>query len=74
MNVTGHMARDDIGKQTILAVCTPEQLEVLPNVPTLASSLPGFESTAWHGLFAPAGTRRHSSGRWPVRRSSSARP
>jgi tripartite-type tricarboxylate transporter receptor subunit TctC len=45
------------GKVKILAVCTPERLEVLPDVPTLAESgLPGFEATAWHGLFAPAGT------------------
>ena len=45
------------GKVNILAVCTPERLELLPNVPTLSESgLPGFEATAWHGLFAPAGT------------------
>jgi tripartite-type tricarboxylate transporter receptor subunit TctC len=45
------------GKVKILAVCTPERLESLPQVPTLVESgLPGFEATAWHGLFAPAGT------------------
>ena len=45
------------GKVKILAVCTPERLEALPDVPTLAESgLPGFEATAWHGLFARAGT------------------
>jgi tripartite-type tricarboxylate transporter receptor subunit TctC len=45
------------GKVKILAVCTPERLESLPQVPTLAESgLTGFEATAWHGLFAPAGT------------------
>jgi tripartite-type tricarboxylate transporter receptor subunit TctC len=45
------------GKVKILAVCTPERLEQLPDVPTLAESgLSGFEATAWHGLFASAGT------------------
>jgi tripartite-type tricarboxylate transporter receptor subunit TctC len=44
------------GKVKILAVCTSERLALLPDVPTLGETLPGFEATAWHGLFAPAGT------------------
>ncbi|MBX9842844.1 MAG: tripartite tricarboxylate transporter substrate binding protein [Xanthobacteraceae bacterium] len=44
------------GKVRILAVCTAERLALLPDVPALAEALPGFEATAWHGLFAPAGT------------------
>ena len=44
------------GKVRILAVCTPERLALLPEVPALAESLPGFQATAWHGLFAPPGT------------------
>src|SRR5215212_7091204 len=45
------------GKVRILAVCTPERIEALPQVPTLIEGgVPGFEATAWHGLFAPAGT------------------
>jgi tripartite-type tricarboxylate transporter receptor subunit TctC len=45
------------GKVKIMAVCTAERLEILPDVPTLAESgVPGFEATAWHGLFARAGT------------------
>jgi tripartite-type tricarboxylate transporter receptor subunit TctC len=45
------------GKVKIMAVCTAERLEILPDVPTLAESgVPGFEATAWHGLFAKAGT------------------
>ena len=45
------------GKVRIVAVCTAQRLEVLPDVPTLAQSgVPGFEATAWHGLFAKAGT------------------
>ena len=44
------------GKVRILAVCTPERLALLPDVPAMAESLPGFQATAWHGLFAPPGT------------------
>lgn len=45
------------GKVRIVAVCTAQRLEILPDVPTLAESgVPGFEATAWHGLFAKAGT------------------
>lgn len=45
------------GKVKIVAVCTAQRLEVLPDVPTLAESgVAGFEATAWHGLFAKAGT------------------
>lgn len=29
---------------------------VLPGVPTIAETLPGFKSTTWNGLLAPAGT------------------
>ena len=55
------------GKVRILAVCTAERLALLPEVPAMAESLPGFQATAWHGLFAPPGTPRRStprSARW----------
>ena len=45
------------GKVRALAVCAPERVKVLPNVPTIAEAgLPGMEAGAWFGLFAPAGT------------------
>ena len=39
-----------------LAVTTPAALEALPNVPPMAQAcaLPGFESSTWYGLLAPA--------------------
>jgi tripartite-type tricarboxylate transporter receptor subunit TctC len=32
------------------------RLATLPDVPTMAETLPGFEAYEWHGVFAPAGT------------------
>ncbi|WP_270934751.1 Bug family tripartite tricarboxylate transporter substrate binding protein [Falsiroseomonas oryzae] len=39
-----------------LAVTSLQPLESQPGVPTVASVLPGFEVSAWDGIFAPAGT------------------
>jgi tripartite-type tricarboxylate transporter receptor subunit TctC len=44
------------GKVKALAVTSLEKAELLPDVPTMASFIPGFEATSWHGLFAPPGT------------------
>jgi tripartite-type tricarboxylate transporter receptor subunit TctC len=47
------------GKLRALAVSTGERSKVAPDIPTLAESgVPGFDATAWFGLFAPAGTPR----------------
>jgi tripartite-type tricarboxylate transporter receptor subunit TctC len=44
------------GKLRALAVSSKARSPVLPNVPTIAESgYAGFESTAWWGVFAPAG-------------------
>lgn len=44
------------GKLRALAVTTRERSAVMPDVPTVAETLPGFEVDTWWGLFAPAGT------------------
>jgi tripartite-type tricarboxylate transporter receptor subunit TctC len=47
------------GKLRALAVSTRQRSRVAPEIPTLAESgVPGFDATAWFGLFAPAGTPR----------------
>ena len=46
------------GRLRALAVSTPMPLELLPGVPTIAEVLPGFETSAFAGLGAPAGTSR----------------
>lgn len=44
------------GRLVALAVGSPQRSPVLPNVPTVSETVPGFEYVAWYGLFAPTGT------------------
>lgn len=44
------------GKLKALAVTTAQPSSVMPDVPTVAATLPGFEIDTWWGLIAPAGT------------------
>jgi tripartite-type tricarboxylate transporter receptor subunit TctC len=46
------------GKVRALAVSTPTRLKTAPDLPAIAEFLPGFSASAWHGVFAPAGTPR----------------
>jgi tripartite-type tricarboxylate transporter receptor subunit TctC len=39
-----------------LGVGSSERLASLPELPTVAETVPGFRATFWFGLFAPAGT------------------
>ena len=39
-----------------IAVSTLQRSSVLPNLPTVAETLPGFEVNSWYGLAAPAAT------------------
>lgn len=45
------------GKLIAFAVTSPQRLPLLPEVPTVAEAgLPGYESTGWFGVVAPADT------------------
>ena len=44
------------GKLRGLAVTTKERVPSLPDVPTIAETLPGYETYSWNAFFAPAGT------------------
>jgi tripartite-type tricarboxylate transporter receptor subunit TctC len=47
------------GTLKLLGVAGPSRSPVLPDSPTIAESgLPGFDTSVWFGLFAPAGTPR----------------
>jgi tripartite-type tricarboxylate transporter receptor subunit TctC len=44
------------GKIKLLGVASPARVAIAPEAPTVAETLPGFESLTWGVLFAPAGT------------------
>lgn len=47
------------GQLRALAVSSPQRLDALPDVPTVAESgYKGFEADQWYGVVAPAGTPR----------------
>jgi tripartite-type tricarboxylate transporter receptor subunit TctC len=46
----------DAGNAVPLAVAAASRMPSLPNLPTVAETLPGFESIGWQALVAPAGT------------------
>jgi tripartite-type tricarboxylate transporter receptor subunit TctC len=44
------------GKVRALAVTTPKRSSTFPDLPTMNSVFPGFESDNWYAMFFPAGT------------------
>lgn len=46
------------GRLRALAVTGAKRSPVLPDVPPVADTLPGFEATSWYGVAAPGGTPR----------------
>jgi tripartite-type tricarboxylate transporter receptor subunit TctC len=47
----------------LIAISAPRRDPAMPDVPTIAETVPGFEMAPWWGLFAPAGTAREVIGR-----------
>jgi putative tricarboxylic transport membrane protein len=43
------------GKIKFIAVGAKKRMPQLPDIPTVAESVPGFEAVSWFGLFGPAG-------------------
>lgn len=52
-SASGHITS---GKLRALGVTTAERAPSFPDVPTIAETLPGYETYTWNALFAPAGT------------------
>jgi len=44
------------GKLRAIAVTTPKKFPLLPELPAIADSYPGFEALAWNGLLVPSAT------------------
>jgi tripartite-type tricarboxylate transporter receptor subunit TctC len=58
-NLGVSLALVEAGKLKLLAVASPNRLPALPDVPTIAETLPGFEAVAWYGIVAPPGTPKN---------------
>ena len=50
------IATIEAGKVRALAVTTAKRSEVLPDLPTVGESVPGFEASTWQGIGAPKST------------------
>ena len=55
-NIPGAIGHINQGKLRALAVTGKQRSPQMPDVPTVAETLPGFENIGWFGLMAPAGT------------------
>lgn len=51
------------GELRALAVTTAKRSAALPDTPTVAESVPGYEASAWFGAAAPRGTPAHAIAR-----------
>ena len=55
-NVLSSIGHLQSGALRPLAVTSRERLETLPDVPTLAETVPGYETGTWWGIGVPKGT------------------
>ena len=55
-NITSSIEYIKAGKLRALAVTTAARSELLPDIPTLADFLPGYEGSGWVGISAPKAT------------------
>src|SRR5580704_3996333 len=54
--LTSSIAHIRAGEVRALAVTTTARSAALPDIPTIADTVPGYESSGWAGVGAPAGT------------------
>ncbi len=52
------------GRLRALAVTTPDRSRALPDVPTIADTVPGYDVTHWYGIWGPRGIPRAIVMRW----------
>lgn len=55
-NVAAALGHINSGRLRALGVTSKTEFPLLPGVPAIAKTLPGFENTGWFGIVAPAGT------------------
>lgn len=54
--ILGSQSFAKAGKLKVIAVTSKDRLPSMPDTPTVAESVPGYEFYSWYGLWAPAGT------------------
>ncbi len=52
------------GRLRALAITTPARTSLLPDLPAIAETLPGFEVVHWYGIWGPQGMPRSVVVRW----------
>jgi tripartite-type tricarboxylate transporter receptor subunit TctC len=58
LNVSSAMPYFQSGQMRGVGVSTLQRSSLLPDLPTIAETYPGFEVNSWYGLMAPANTPR----------------
>jgi tripartite-type tricarboxylate transporter receptor subunit TctC len=57
-NILSVLPHAQSGRLRALAITSAKRSPIVPNLPTVAETYPGFESGTWYGLMAPANTPR----------------
>ena len=57
-NMLSAMPHVKSGKLRAIAVTSAKRSRAIPELPTIADTVPGFEASGWYGAFAPAATPR----------------
>ncbi len=55
-NASELMLHTETKSVRILAISTQQRIAQLPDIPTVAETFPGFDTSSWNGFLAPAGT------------------
>jgi tripartite-type tricarboxylate transporter receptor subunit TctC len=56
LGVSSIINQHKAGQLRIIAVTSAKRSPELPDIPTIAETLPGYDASLWTGLFAPRGT------------------
>jgi tripartite-type tricarboxylate transporter receptor subunit TctC len=56
LTLTGSLAHIRSGAVRLIAVCAKTRSEFVPDAPTIADSVPGYEANSWCGVGVPRGT------------------